>query len=39
MYRQRLRIALAVAVCSAAAFYLLFPKALGVALPTGMLGF
>ena len=39
MYRQRLHLALTVGVLSAAGFYLVFPLALGVGLPTGMLGF
>ena len=39
MYRQPLRVAAALALGSAAAFYVLFALALGVPLPTGMLGF
>jgi len=39
MYRRPILPALAVAVGSALGFYLLFPLALGVALPTGLLGF
>jgi len=33
MYRRPLKVAAAVAVCAAAAFYVIFPLALGVALP------
>lgn len=39
LYRRPLKIAALVAVASAAGFYLLFPLALGVALPVGILGF
>jgi putative tricarboxylic transport membrane protein len=39
MYRRRPALAAAVALASAAAFYLLFPFALGVALPAGVFGF
>jgi hypothetical protein len=39
MYRRRLAVAAAVAAATAAGFYLLFPLALGVALPAGVLGF
>jgi putative tricarboxylic transport membrane protein len=39
MYRRPLRVAAAVAVALAAAFYALFPLALGVRLPAGVLGF
>lgn len=39
MYRWPLGSALAVAIGSALAFYLLFPVALGVALPKGLFGF
>ncbi len=39
MYRRPLKVAAAVAVASAAGFYLVFPVALGVSLPTGLLGF
>lgn len=39
MYRRPILPALAVAVGSALGFYLLFPLALGVGLPTGLLGF
>lgn len=39
MYRRPLPTALAVAVGSALGFYLLFPLALNVALPVGILGF
>jgi putative tricarboxylic transport membrane protein len=39
MYRRPLLPALAVAVGCAVAFYLLFPVALNVALPTGVFGF
>ena len=39
MYRRPLPVALAVAVGSGVAFYLLFPFALNVALPAGVLGF
>jgi putative tricarboxylic transport membrane protein len=39
MYRRPLRVAAAVAVLNAAGFYLVFPLALGVSLPTGLLGF
>jgi putative tricarboxylic transport membrane protein len=39
MYRQRLVIAAAVAAATAAGFYVLFPLALGVALPVGVFGF
>lgn len=39
LYRRPLKIAALVAVASAAGFYLLFPLALGVALPVGVLGF
>jgi putative tricarboxylic transport membrane protein len=39
MYRRPLLPALAIAVGCAVAFYLLFPLALNVALPTGIIGF
>jgi len=39
MYRRPLKVAAAVAVASAAGFYLVFPFALGVDLPVGVLGF
>ena len=39
LYRRPLRVALLVAVCSAVGFYLVFSLALGVDLPTGILGF
>ena len=39
MYRQPLRVAATMALASAAAFYMLFALALGVPLPTGVLGF
>ena len=39
MYRRRLRVAAAVAVATAAGFYVLFPLVLGVQLPAGVLGF
>ena len=39
MYRQPLRVAATMALGSAAAFYVLFALALGVPLPTGVLGF
>ncbi len=39
MYRRPLKIAAAVAVAFAAGFYLLFPLALGLDLPAGLLGF
>ena len=39
MYRRPLPVALAVAVCSGLAFYLLFPLALNVTLPVGVFGF
>lgn len=39
MYRRPLEVAAAVAVASAAGFWLVFPFALGVALPVGLLGF
>lgn len=39
MYRRPLATALVVAVGSSAGFYLLFPLALNVSLPTGVLGF
>ena len=39
MYRRPLKIAAAVAIASAAGFYLLFSLALGVSLPVGALGF
>lgn len=39
MYRRPLATALVVAVSSSAAFYLLFPLALNVSLPAGVLGF
>ena len=39
MYRRPLATALAVAASSSAGFYLLFPLALNVSLPVGMLGF
>ena len=39
MYRRPLRVAALMALGSAAAFYVLFALALGVPLPTGMLGF
>jgi putative tricarboxylic transport membrane protein len=39
MYRRPLKVAAAVAVASALGFYLVFPLALGVSLPMGLLGF
>jgi putative tricarboxylic transport membrane protein len=39
MYREPLRVAATMALASAAAFYVLFALALGVPLPTGVLGF
>ncbi len=39
MYRRPLKIAALVAVASAAGFYLVFDRALGVPLPVGILGF
>ena len=39
MYRRPLAFGLAAGAASAAAFYLIFPLALNVALPTGLLGF
>ncbi len=39
MYRRPLRVAATMALASAAAFYVLFALALGVPLPTGVLGF
>jgi putative tricarboxylic transport membrane protein len=39
MYGRPLRTAAIVAVASAASFYLIFPLALGVSMPTGLLGF
>lgn len=39
MYRRPLALAAAVAAASAAGFYVLFPLALGVPLPLGVLGF
>ena len=39
MYRRPLATALAVAVSGSAGFYLVFPLALNVSLPTGILGF
>jgi catechol 2,3-dioxygenase-like lactoylglutathione lyase family enzyme len=39
MYRRPWKVAAAVAAASALAFYLLFPVALGVPLPAGILGF
>lgn len=39
MYRRPLKIAAAVAVAFAAGFYLVFPLALGLDLPAGLLGF
>jgi putative tricarboxylic transport membrane protein len=39
MYRRPLLPALAIAIGCAVAFYLLFPVALNVALPTGIIGF
>lgn len=39
MYRRPLRIAASVAITSAAGFYFLFAFALGVPVPTGVLGF
>ena len=39
MYRRRLVVAAAVAAATAAGFYVLFPLALGVALPLGVFGF
>ncbi|MGB5082498.1 MAG: tripartite tricarboxylate transporter TctB family protein [Burkholderiales bacterium] len=39
LYRRPLKVAAVVAAAGAAAFYLLFPLALGVALPVGVLGF
>ena len=39
MYRRPLKVAAAVAFASALAFYLVFPVALGVELPVGLLGF
>jgi putative tricarboxylic transport membrane protein len=39
MYRRPPMVAALIAIASSAGFYLLFPLALGVALPTGVLGF
>ena len=39
LYRRPLKVAAVVAAAGASAFYLLFPVALGVALPVGVLGF
>ena len=39
MYRRPLALAAALAAASAAAFYVLFPLALGVPLPAGVFGF
>jgi putative tricarboxylic transport membrane protein len=39
MYRRPLKVAALVAVASAAGFYAVFPLALGVSLPVGVLGF
>lgn len=39
MYRRPLKIAALIAIASSAGFYVLFPLALGVTLPTGVLGF
>ena len=39
MYRRPIRVAATVAGAGAVAFYLLFPLALGVSLPVGVLGF
>lgn len=39
MYRRPMRVAISVAVGCAAGFYLVFPFALDVRLPTGILGF
>jgi len=39
MYRRPLMLAATVGVASGAGFYLLFPLALGVSLPVGVLGF
>lgn len=39
MYRRPIRVAVTVAGAGGAAFYLLFPLALGVTLPVGVLGF
>jgi putative tricarboxylic transport membrane protein len=39
MYRRPLKVAAVVAVASALGFYLVFPLALGVSLPVGVLGF
>lgn len=39
MYRRPLKVAAAVAVASALGFYLVFPLALGVSLPVGLVGF
>jgi|SRR5690348_13530770 putative tricarboxylic transport membrane protein len=39
MYRRPLKVAAAVAVASALGFYAVFPLALGVSLPTGLVGF
>jgi putative tricarboxylic transport membrane protein len=39
LFRRPLRNAALTAVLTAAAFYLIFPLALGVSLPTGWLGF
>lgn len=39
MYRRSVSVAAAVAALSAAGFYLVFPLALGVRLPSGVLGF
>ncbi len=39
MYRRPLRMAAIVAAASAASFYLIFPFALGVSMPGGLLGF
>jgi putative tricarboxylic transport membrane protein len=39
VYRRPIGPAIVVSVCTAAGFYLIFPLALGVDLPTGFLGF
>jgi len=39
MYRRPLRVAATVAIAAAAAFYVVFPLALDVRLPAGLLGF
>jgi putative tricarboxylic transport membrane protein len=39
MYRRPLKVAAAVAIACAVGFYVVFPLALGVALPTGWVGF